>query len=86
MNHSKRTIWQAVNSEHGDRLVQITQEHTRLARSLIIDRDQLSVEEVEIYKARIEQLRKEQESILQQFENVEVGPFADERFITTQTY
>jgi hypothetical protein len=72
MNHSKRTIWLAVNSEHGDRLVQITQEHTRLARSLIVDRDQLRDEEVRIYKDRIEQLRLEREHILQQFENVEV--------------
>ncbi|ATF11215.1 hypothetical protein [Brevibacillus brevis] len=68
MNHSKRAIWLAVNSEHGDRLVQITQEHTKLARELIIDRYRLSDEEVEIYKARIEQLRRERESILKLFQ------------------
>ena len=68
MNHSKRAISLAVNSEHGDRLVQITQEHTRLARELIIDRYRLSDEEVEIYKARIEQLRRERESILKLFQ------------------
>jgi len=67
MNHSKRAIGLAVNSEHGDRLVQITQEHTRLAREIIIDRYRLSDEEVEIYKARIEQLRRERESILKLF-------------------
>ncbi|MFC8688769.1 hypothetical protein [Brevibacillus porteri] len=68
MNHSKRAIWLAVNSEHGDRLVQITQEHTKLARELLIDRYRLSDEEVEIYKARIEQLRRERESILKLFQ------------------
>ncbi|TKI54535.1 hypothetical protein E8L90_03240 [Brevibacillus antibioticus] len=68
MNHSKRAIWLAVNSGHGDRLVEITQEHTRLARELIIDRYRLSEEEVEIYKARIEQLRRERESILKLFQ------------------
>lgn len=71
MNHSKRAIFLAVNSEHGDRLVQITQEHTRLARELIIDRYRLSEEEVEIYKARIEQLRRERESILKLFQEGE---------------
>ncbi|MFG0211891.1 hypothetical protein ACFU8X_02230 [Brevibacillus porteri] len=68
MNHSKRAIWLAVISEHGDRLVQITQEQTKLARELIIDRYRLSDEEVEIYKARIEQLRRERESILKLFQ------------------
>ncbi|MED1802992.1 hypothetical protein [Brevibacillus porteri] len=71
MNHSKRAIWLAVNSGHGDHLVEITQEHTRLARELIIDRYRLSEEEVEIYKARIEQLRRERESILKQFQEGE---------------
>ncbi|MGF9821422.1 hypothetical protein [Brevibacillus agri] len=80
---SKRAIWKAINSEHGDRLVQITQEHTKLARSLILDRTQLTDEEAEIYKARIEQLRLERESILQQF--VEEESFADERVIKTPT-
>lgn len=71
---SKRAIWLAVNSEHGDRLVQITQEHTRLARSLSVERASAmpSHEVVEIYKARIEQLRQERDSILQQFDNEEV--------------
>ncbi|WP_289142465.1 hypothetical protein [uncultured Brevibacillus sp.] len=68
MDHSKRTIWLAVNSEYGNRLVELTQEHTRLARELIIDRYRLSDEEVEIYKARIEQLRRERESILKLFQ------------------
>ncbi|WP_281869939.1 hypothetical protein [Brevibacillus parabrevis] len=72
MNRSKRAIWLAVNSEHGDRLIQITREHTRLARDLIVDRYRLSDEEVEIYKARIEQLRVERESILDQFADKEL--------------
>ncbi|CAM3464218.1 hypothetical protein EDM52_18495 [Brevibacillus invocatus] len=71
MNHSKRTIWLAVNSEHGDRLVEITQEHTRLARELIVERYRLSELEIEIYKARIEKLRLERENILQQFVQTE---------------
>lgn len=67
----KRTVWQAVNSEHGERLVQITQEHTRLARELIVERYRLSEQETEIYKARIEQLRIERENILLQFVQTE---------------
>ncbi|HZG81771.1 MAG TPA: hypothetical protein VEZ13_13465 [Brevibacillus sp.] len=70
----KRSVWQAVNSEHGERLVQLTQEHTRLARELIVERYRLSEMEIEIYKARIEQLRQERENILQQFVQTEVEP------------
>lgn len=81
---SKRAIWLAVNSEHGDRLLQIAQEHTRLASSLIVEGAQLSDEEVEGYKGRIGQLRRERESILQQF--VEGEPFVNERVFKTPTY
>jgi len=31
-NHSKRAIWLAVNSEYGDRLVEIAREHIRLVK------------------------------------------------------
>lgn len=65
--HSKRAIWLAVNSEHGDRLVEITQEHTALARDLAVNKH-LTDAEKESYKARIEQLRQERDTILQQFE------------------
>ncbi len=65
---SKRAIWQAVNSEHGDRLVQIAKEHIRLARDLAEHRLYMSSVEVEILKSRIEELRKERDAILAQFE------------------
>lgn len=64
---SKRAILLAINSEHGDRLVEITQEHTALARDLAVNKH-LTDAEKESYKARIEQLRQERETILQQFE------------------
>lgn len=65
--HSKRALWLAINSEHGDRLVEIAQEHTALARDLAVNKH-LTDAEKESYKARIEQLRQERETILQQFE------------------
>lgn len=65
--HSKRAIWLAINSEYGDWLVEIAQEHTRLARELIVNKH-LTDENKEIFAARIEQLRKERDSILRQFE------------------
>lgn len=65
---SKRAIWLAVNSEHGDRLVQIAQEHIRLARDLAENRLHLSDVDAEILKSRIEELRKERDAILIQFE------------------
>lgn len=64
---SKQAIWQAVNSEYGDRLVEIAQEHTRLARELTVNKH-LTDENKEIFAARIEQLRKDRDSILRQFE------------------
>ncbi|MED1850316.1 hypothetical protein P4V33_01490 [Brevibacillus borstelensis] len=78
-NSSKRAIWLAVNSEHGDRLVEIAQEHTALARDLIVNKHLTDVEK-ESYKALIEQLRQERDMILQQFEREvrECGKGADE--------
>jgi|GEM_PF-2273571 len=63
----KRAIWLAVNSAHGDRLVQIAQEHCRLAREVAAN-EYLSHQDKETYKARIEQLRRERDQILTQFE------------------
>lgn len=70
---SKRAIWMAVNSEHGDRLVEIAREHVRLAKELttnqIADLDDGTTYNVRgIIAARIEQLREERNAIINQFE------------------
>jgi hypothetical protein len=65
---SKKAIWLATFSINGDRLVEIAQEHTRLARDLIVNRLFMSQQDKEIFVARIEQLRLEREEILEQFE------------------
>ncbi|WP_279041752.1 hypothetical protein [Brevibacillus borstelensis] len=67
-NFSKRAIWMAVNSGHGDRLVQISREHASLAKQLIEEGKQLSEVAVTKMKARINQLRVERDQILKQFE------------------
>jgi hypothetical protein len=76
---SKRAIWLAVNSEHGDRLVQIAQEHIRLARDLAVHRLHLSDVDAEILKSRIEELRKERDAILMQFEGGEAVELPDHK-------
>ncbi|WP_238986192.1 hypothetical protein [Brevibacillus borstelensis] len=67
-NFSKRAIWMAVNSGHGDRLVQISREHASLAKRLIEDGKQLSEVEITELKAQIDQLRIERDLILTKFE------------------
>jgi len=66
--HSKRAIWLAVNSEHGDRLLEIAQEHTQLAREVAENGKHMSEDVAAIYHARIGQLRKERDGIISQFE------------------
>lgn len=76
MEHSKRAIWLAVNSELGDRLVEIAQEHLKLANMLpprpsqTLQAAGLDVhsEAREIIHARIEQLRVERTEIIRSFE------------------
>lgn len=67
VDHSKRAIWLAVNSEHGNRLVEIAREHTQLARE-VAENGHLNNTDWEVYKARIEQLREERDAIISQFE------------------
>lgn len=62
---SKQAIWRAVNSEYGDRLVEIAVEHTRLAKELIVHKHGINAE---IIESRIVQLRKERDAILEMFE------------------
>lgn len=62
---SKAAVWRAVNSEYGDRLVEIAQEHTRLSLELIKHKHGV---DAEIIEARIVQLRKERDGILALFE------------------
>jgi hypothetical protein len=80
-NHSKRAIWLAVNSEYGDRLVEIAREHIRLFKELP-PRSTTALSAVgvdphadvrEIIYARIEQLRAERHEIISRFEGVEVN-------------
>lgn len=76
MEHSKRAIWLAVNSEYGNRLVEIAQEHLQLAKQLpprpstaLVDAGLDTHSEVrEIIYARIEQLRMERAEIIDRFE------------------
>ena len=72
--HSKRAVWLAVNSEHGDRLVEIAQEHLKLVKSLpqrppgSFSDPHADVREI-IY-ARIEKLRSERDAIISKYEEV----------------
>ena len=78
MKPSRVAVWRAMDSEHADRLLEITMEHMKLLGKLpapfskyqretgVIDpmeRDR------EIIAARIEQLREERDSIIRQFED-----------------
>lgn len=69
MNHSRKAIWQAVNSEYGDRLVEIAQEHSKLAWELVVGSVGRDPVTKAIYVERISQLRKERDSIIQRFED-----------------
>jgi len=63
---SKRAIWRAVNSQqHGQRLVEIAQEHVKLARLAMDSED---VTNSKIIRERIEMLRMEREEILRLYE------------------
>lgn len=76
LHYSKRAIWLAVNSEHGDKLVEIAREHVRLVKELPQRPTEMQIaagfdtfaEVREIIAARIEQLRRERDAIIQQFE------------------
>jgi len=74
MAHSKRAVWLAMDSEHGNRLVEIAQEHCKLSWELIVGGAGRDPDIKEIYKARIEQLRKERDGIIQQFEGEYIQP------------
>lgn len=67
-NHSKRAIWLAVNSEHGDRLVEIAQEHTSLALEIAEYAGHMTEDVKDILSARIGALRIERDRIISQFE------------------
>jgi tRNA splicing ligase len=64
----KTAIWRAVNSEYGDRLVEIAREHAELTKELITHKHGV---DAEIIEARIVQLREERDGILELFENEE---------------
>ena len=64
---NKRALWLAVNSEFGERLVQIAQEHSSLTRDLTLNSG-LSDQDRKFYTFRIGQLREERETILKQFD------------------
>lgn len=67
---SKRAVWMAVNSEeHGDRLVEIMNEHVSLAKK-VSDNLNGYIENGEVDAAlnRIKQLKAERSAIIQQFE------------------
>lgn len=64
----KTAIWRAVNSEYGDRLVEIAREHAELTKELITHKHSV---DAEIIEARIVQLREERDGILELFESEE---------------
>lgn len=66
-NNSRPAVWLTVNSDKGDRLVQIAKEHTSLARK-ISDIRKMGLREASDLLDRIAELRKERDEILQQFE------------------
>jgi hypothetical protein len=65
---SKTAIWKAVNSEYGDRLVEIAREHAELTKELITYNPGV---DAEIIESRIVQLREERDGILELFESEE---------------
>lgn len=64
---SKLVVWRAVNSIHGDRLVEIAVEHTRLASDFASHRH-MDDRDVEIIQSRIDALRDERDEILELYE------------------
>lgn len=80
---SKRAIWLAVNSEYGERLVEIAREHAQLARELIVTNKHGHVESAQgtsydIVRTRIEQLRAERDAIIEQYEEAALNGITDE--------
>lgn len=67
---SKRTAWLAYISDHGDRLVEIAQEHSRLARQFSQKKQNriLGLKEASALIDRIDALKRERNEILKQFE------------------
>lgn len=63
---SKRAVWLAVNSKHGNRLVEIMQEHTKLVASLISRTNDPT--DRAIIEAKIESLRRERDAIITLFD------------------
>lgn len=68
---SKHAIWRAVNSEFGDRLVEIVKEHATIARELAENRRHITEGDRKILATRIEALRLERDKILERFEEDE---------------
>jgi enoyl reductase-like protein len=65
---SKRAIMLAVESEYGDRLIEIAQEHARLARR-ISELHKSGLKDTSALRERIDALRQERDEILVRFEN-----------------
>jgi len=65
---SRRALWLAVNSDHGDRLNEIMHEHVRIAHELIFNRSGIDAEERVRMKQRIKELSLERDDILSKFE------------------
>ncbi|AKF95184.1 hypothetical protein NW801_09775 [Brevibacillus laterosporus] len=68
MRIKKRTLWMAVNSVYGERLLQIAQEHSRLSCDLEVNK-YLSDQDKMIYTFHMKELRKEREMIIKQFDS-----------------
>lgn len=79
MRPSKVAVWRAMDSEHAERLIEITMEHMSLVRQSSERIPEVPFKRIpllphddkanEIVLARIDQLRKERNSIIMQFED-----------------
>ncbi|MBG9941766.1 hypothetical protein ABE237_22570 [Brevibacillus formosus] len=62
-------LWQAVNSEHSERLMEITKEHTRLEYKTIDKNLSMSNQEKEHIRTRMDRLTEEKKIVIAQFED-----------------
>lgn len=67
-NSTRKAVGLAFEAGYGDRLVEIAQEHIRLAT--LASQHKSDRNYVEILSARIKALRKERDSIIAQYEEV----------------
>lgn len=68
MNSTKKALWLACNSAHGERLIGIAQEHVSLAKKLSFHGQSMTSINRERIITRIEALRLERDGIIFRYE------------------